>query len=186
MNRVPKRRLLAGIIALSLLFAGVGQAVIVEKLSLDALVDRAGVVFRGELMRMEPSSVQVGGGELPVVEYTFNVSDYIKGGATGAKAAELTVRMIGDLKTASNATIQRVSALPKMPELQVGGDYVLFVSQPSAVGLSAPIGLAQGAFTLSATQGGGAMASNGLGNRGLFDGAVSYAELKAAVLAELD
>ena len=72
------------------------------------------------------------------------------------------------------------------PDLAVGQTYVLFTSQPSAIGLSTTIGLSQGLFRVFNSAQGRELAANGLDNAGLFDGAVSYSDLKAAIEAEIN
>ena len=62
--------------------------------------------------------------------------------------------------------------------LAVGGDYLLMTTQPSAIGLSAPVGLGQGCYTISG-KGDARMATDGLGN------SINYAELTAALQAAL-
>lgn len=175
------RRLLACAGAAILLFAGSAQAVIVQKLSLEQMLDRADRVFRGVVTAAEPSSVSVGGGQLPVVVYTFEVGEFLKGSANGKASGTVTLSVLGSLKQQPARTdgLVRLSSLPEMPKFDTGGEYVLFTTAPSAVGLSTTVGLGQGAFVV----GGRDMVVNALDNRGLFDGAVSYSELKAAIAA---
>jgi len=72
------------------------------------------------------------------------------------------------------------------PDLQVGSDYVLFTTAPSAVGLSTTVGLSQGLFHIFNDANGRELAANGLGNQGIFGGPVSYSEFKAAIGAEIN
>jgi hypothetical protein len=79
-----------------------------------------------------------------------------------------------------------LSALPELPELGVGEDYVLFTTKPSAVGLSTTVGLGQGAFKLFVSEDGEELAANELNNAGLFNGPVTYTQLASAIRAELN
>jgi len=176
--------------ALSLALVGLAtlpvQGAMVAQMNLGEMTFNAGMIARVEVLDVEQTSMNLGGGELPVVEYTLAVVDPIKGTFDMSKgAAVVTVRMVGSLKETPPAHgVQKVSVLPEMPQLQIGHDYLLFTTEPSPIGLSAPVGLAQGAFGIY-TAGKVEMATNELGNAGLFEGPVTYDELVSAVNAEL-
>jgi hypothetical protein len=92
--------------------------------------------------------------------------------------------MLGSLKKdTQTGDVRHVSALNLNPDLSVGREYVLFTTSASAIGLSTTVGLSQGLFRVFNNAQGREMTANGLGNQGLFDGAVSYDELKTAVRA---
>jgi hypothetical protein len=162
------------------------QGAMVAQMNLGEMTVNAGMIARVEVLDVEQTSMSLGGGELPVIEYTFAVVDPIKGDFDTTKgAAVVTVRMVGSLKDAPAVNgVQKVSVLPEMPHLQIGHDYLLFTTEPSAIGLSAPVGLGQGAFGIY-TDGKVEMAANELGNAGLFAGPVTYDELVSAIDTEL-
>ena len=73
-----------------------------------------------------------------------------KGKATTVKGDEAVVeiRMVGSLshdKVDENGNM-RFSAFRDVPVLRQGGDYVLFTTRESSIGLSVTVGLGQGAF----------------------------------------
>jgi hypothetical protein len=154
-------------------------------MDLGDLVQRSDKVFRGTVIDVEQGVVEAGGGELPAVTYRLRVEDMIKGVADVQKGDErmVEVRMIGSLKpmVEKNGKVH-LSAFRDVPKLQIGSDYVLFMTPRSEIGLSVTVGLGQGAFNI-VTSGKVDMAVNGLGNAGLGlgDGPVTYDDLKAAV-----
>ena len=164
-------------------------ATTVLKMDLDDLADRADRIFRATVLAVEPGTVAVGGGELPTVTYRLRVDEAFKGefDAAGKEAAVVEVTVVGSLKDSSyqQGDAARFSALPKAPRLERGGEYLLFTTAPSALGLSTTVGLGQGAFKIYLDADRQEMAVNELGNLGLFDGPVTYTELVDAVRDEL-
>jgi len=182
-----KSRTAVLVVALSIGLAALpAHGAMVAQMNLGEMTFNAGMIARVQVLDVEQTSMTLGGGELPVVEYTFAVVDPIKGEFDTSKdGTVITVRMVGSLKQQPAAAgVQHVSVLPEMPQLRLGHDYLLFTTTPSAIGLSAPVGLGQGTFGIY-TEGKVEMAANELGNAGLFAGPVTYDELVAAVNAEL-
>lgn len=163
------------------------SAAMVQKFDLGGLVGNADKVFRGTVVSKEPGTVSAGGGELSTVVYTLRVEDAIKGDFGSGRGSDLVVlQMIGSLKAGNDTgPYQRLSGIDMNPDLNVGGDYVLFTTAPSSVGLSTTVGLNQGLFRVFANAQGREMTANGLDNNGLFDGAVEYQELVNAIKAEI-
>jgi hypothetical protein len=135
--------------------------------------------------------VEAGGSQIPAVTYRFHVDSLYKGQATVIKGdvSIVEIRMVGNLKPAKSDENGRIklSAWNEVPKFNEGGDYLIFASQASAVGLSAPIGLGQGAFKVFATDGTD-MAVNEFNNAGLGlngDGPIEYATLVARIRALL-
>ncbi|MCL4814472.1 MAG: hypothetical protein KJ061_18440 [Vicinamibacteraceae bacterium] len=123
---------------------------IVKKMDLAEVCARADRIFRGTIVDVVEGSVAAGGGQLPTVTYRIRVTETFKGDVLtkdGVSYAEVT--MIGRAKPALKGGMQHFSALPEMPRYEKGGDYLLMVTAPSAIGLSAPVGLAQGSYTIS-------------------------------------
>ena len=159
------------------------EAAMVAKMGLPQLAHNAAHIFRATVMDVEQSSVALGGGELPVVVYTLKVDETFKGDfGSGKDAMVMEVRMLGSIKdqAVTVGDYQRVSALPDMPSLQRGHDYVLFTSAPSAIGLSTTVGLGQGSFRVF-SQDHQEMVANELDNAGIFAGPVTYAALADAI-----
>lgn len=182
------RRLICAAIGAVTLGVGPAGATMLEKLGLDDLVTRSDRVFRGTVIDVEQSTIEAGGGTLPVVVYTLRVEDMLKGAPDVIKGdvGVITVRMVGSIKEpAADDTIVRLPIFRDVPKLASGHDYVLFMTPESPIGLSVTVGLGQGAFDIvrpDKTD----LAVNAFGNAGLGlgDGPVAYDALKAAVARE--
>lgn len=171
-----------------LLAAAPAAATTVLQMSLDGLVERSGSIYRVTVVSVEPGTVAVGGGELDTIVYGLKVVELLKGeiddGGKEAPFVELTV--LGDLKDESAAGgVRHLARLPQAPRLERGGEYVLFTTPSSAVGLSTTVGLGQGAFKIYDGPDHEELAVNELGNLGLFSGPVTYTTLADAVRARV-
>jgi len=163
------------------------QATIMMKMDLTDLTDRAGTIFRGTVLSAQQSVIQAGGGQIPAITYRFKVGELYKGEASIVKGddAIIEILMVGNIKPAKADNNGRVklSVWSEVPKFSEGGDYLVFASPASAVGLSAPIGLGQGAFKVYAADGTD-MAVNEFNNAGLGlngDGPVEYTVLDAKI-----
>jgi len=169
----------AVLLALTAAPAGAGM---VLKMDLAGLADRAHGIFRGTVLSVEPGTVTAGGGEIPTVTYRLQVDESFKGDWPKG-IAEIT--MVGTIKEqASSGSYARLSRLPELPNLVRGGEYVLFTTEPSRIGLSTTVGLGQGAFKLYVSADRQEMAANQLDNAGLspaIDGPVNYTTLADAI-----
>lgn len=171
-----------------LLIAVPVSAATVLQMNLDGLVERSGSIYRATVVSVEPGTVSVGGGELDTIVYGLQVVELLKGdiddGGKEAPYVELTV--LGDLKDESAASgVRHLAQLPQAPRLERGGDYLLFTTPASAVGLSTTVGLGQGAFKIYDGPDHEELAVNELGNLGLFSGPVTYTTLADAVRARV-
>ncbi len=156
------------------------------QMTLEDLTTRAGTIFRGTVISIESTTVEAGGGELSAIKYTFEVADLYKGDATLVKGdkAVMVVTMIGSLKkpTVENGVV-KLSGFRDGPKIADGGDYLLFVTPESRIGLSMTVGLGQGAFKVFPLDGEW-QAVNEFNNVGLgINGAgpVEYVELSAKI-----
>ena len=157
-----------------------------QHLKLDQMVDRAGRIFRGRVLDLQPGTIEVGGGKLATVTYRMLVEEAFKGdfpaGENGKVVTEVT--MLGSVKaSAEKGTTRKLSSLPTPPSLVVGSDYLLILTAESEAGLSAPVGLGQGAFTIF-EQDKQAWAKNEFDNAGLFAGPVRYEVLASEIRAK--
>ena len=180
--------------ALCLFIAGQVHAAMMLQLDLQELTNRADKIFRGTVIGIDESMIEVGGGELPAVTYRIAVNEMFKGQPTEVKGDEAVVeiRMIGSLeidKVDENGNIQ-FSPFREVPRLAMGSDYVLFTTPESAIGLSVTVGLGQGAFSVTPVDGTDDefMAVNEFNNAGLGlngEGPVEYDKLGAQIRALL-
>jgi hypothetical protein len=189
-GEIMKRRIvlsLASGLALAFISMASNAAMVLE-MGLSDLVGNADKVFRGTVMTKEPGMVSAGGGEFSTVVYTIRVDDALKGDfGSGKDAAVIELTMLGNLKAdTADGNMKKLFSVDVNPDLQVGSDYVLFTTARSAVGLSTTVGLDQGLFRIFNNPNGRDMTANGLGNQGIFDGPVSYEELKTAINAEIN
>ena len=169
----PRPRTLILLIALAVLCGPSVHAELVQKMTLLEICGRADKIFRGTVLSAAKGTVEVGGGTLPTVTYTLRVDEAYQGEFIDNGDHQIAeVTMLGRIKTENS------SPLAGFPVLEVGGGYVLLTTPPSAIGLSAPVGLGQGYYTISG-KGKNEVATNGLGN------SISYADLVARIQAVL-
>ena len=176
--------------AMAVLSALPAGAATVQQMNLAELVGNADKIIRGTIIDMRPSSVEIGGGQLPTVIYTIRVDEAFKGTFDEAKGVAVTeVQMVGELKPLVVDNVRRLSILPELPKFQIGHDYLILTTPPSPFGLSTTVGLGQGAFQLTG-KAGAEVATNEFNNIGLFrgmnvsvqgGGAVAYADLAAQI-----
>ena len=189
-TRFPTRALalaLPAVLAAVLVATPVSAATILQ-MNLDGLVERSGSIYRVTVLSAEPSTVSVGGGTLDTIDYELRVTESFKGEADAGEksAAVVNITVLGDLKDESvTGGMAHLANLPQAPALEVGGDYLLFTTAPSAAGLSTTVGLGQGAFKIYEGEGDAEMAVNELGNLGLFSGPVTYTTLSDAIRARV-
>lgn len=177
-----------------LILAAQVQATIMLQMNLEEITARADKIFRGTVISVEQGTIEAGGGELPAVTYRFRIEELFKGEATQVKgdAAVMEIRMIGSLvhsKEDENGNL-KFSPFRDVPRLNEGGDYLLFTTAESSIGLSVTVGLGQGAFKVSPVEGAGDeyQAVNEFNNAGLgLNGAgpVGYVELSTRIHALL-
>ena len=97
----------------------------------------------------------------------------------------MEITMVGGLKSDARSVDgkQHFSPFRDIPRLQKGGDYLLFASPESAIGLSTTVGLGQGAFKVAPLEG-ELHAVNEFNNAGLGlngPGPVRYVDLSARI-----
>ncbi|HEX2251955.1 MAG TPA: hypothetical protein VHQ65_01645 [Thermoanaerobaculia bacterium] len=176
-------------LTLALAAGASAQTALVQKMGLSELADNAENIHRVTVLAVEPGTVALGGTELPTVTYRLRVEDTFKGEYAGKQGDDETLvelTMLGTVKAdAPNGTLQRLSHLPALPELAVGGTYVLFTTEPSAAGLSTTVGLSQGSFKVWQSPDKQELVANDLNNLGIFEGPVTYATLAGAIHDEL-
>jgi hypothetical protein len=141
----------------------------VLQMNLQEMVERSDRIFRGTVLDAKEGTLAAGGGELPIVTYRIRVEEALKGTFEEVKGVQIAeVKMLGKLKrTGSTSAVQAVSAIPDLPRLVVGQEYLLLTTPRSAIGLSTTVGLGQGLFVISGKEG-QEVAVNGNHNYGLF------------------
>jgi len=147
MRSRPWRPLVAAIL---LGVAMPASATMLRHMTLQDLAASADRVFRGTVVGIDSTTIQAGGSELPVTIYRIKVVEGFKGSfATPKGEPVVELRMLSARKANVTAGgMQRLAVLSDLPTLAMGGEYVLFTTRPSAIGLSTTVGLGQGAFAV--------------------------------------
>jgi len=118
------------------------SATTVLPLSLQQLSDRAELIFYGSVLENEV--IRDGNNSRIATLTRFQVHDLIKGQAADTH----TIKQIGGAIAGGRSL--RIHGVPRY---QVGESYVLFLPRPSSLGFSSPVGLQQGNFTVTETDG---------------------------------
>lgn len=163
------RRQCSTAIAALFLSASAGlEASTVMQLNLGEMVQRADLIYRGTVLSVQADTVEVGGGRLPVTVYKLRVDESFRGEFTEVKGMRIAeLRTLGKLETVRSGDLQSSAVLPHMPVLAVGQAYLVLTTRPSAIGLSATVGLGQGCFKILQV-GKDETAVNEANNSGLF------------------
>ena len=101
-------------------------------------------IFEGRCLRIEQTTVPSKGGKvaIPAATYTFQVADNLKGDASST----ITLTPLGEPAAGQTFLIS-----PKdlnLPEYQIGQTYLLFFAKQGVTGLTSPVGLSQGVFSI--------------------------------------
>ena len=118
------------------------SATTVLPLSLQQLSDRAELIFYGSVLENEV--IRDGNNSRIATLTRFQVHDLIKGQAADTH----TIKQIGG-EIAGGRTLR----IHGVPRYEVGESYVIFLPRPSSLGFSSPVGLQQGNFTVTETDG---------------------------------
>ena len=156
MRHFLKRWQFLPVILLALLPAHSALATKLVHRNVAELTTMADRIFAGKCVSVEAKTIAVAGYSLPVIEYTFSVTQSIKGTAAGT----LIFRQFG--------TLHGAGSVVGMPTYQQAKQYLLFLGKDSEYGLTSPIGFGQGAFLIFNDETGTTRAMNAFGNRGLF------------------
>ncbi len=171
---------LLGAMAFCLAAGPMVEATMVQKMDLGEVCSRADRIFRGTVLSATQGGVEAGGATLATVAYRLRVTEAFQGEFItkgDQKMAEIT--MLSPMKSIDADGQRWFSPLGDLPRLEVGGDYLLMTSRPSALGLSVPIGLAQGCYTIQG-KGEELTAVNALGET------FKYQEIAGAIRAALE
>jgi hypothetical protein len=160
-------------------------ATFLQHMSLARLTHNAQLVFRGTVLDVVPGTVVAGGGELASLTYRLRVDEAIKGTLFQSKGdeafAEVTMLSDGKDRPTVNSVTRLLSFARDIPQLEVGRTYLLFTTEPSAVGLSTTVGLKQGCFDITRVDK-QEVAENGFDNAGLFGRAARVSSQRGPVL----
>ena len=155
---------------LLLWFSRLGAAS-VDRINLFEMVRAADRIFWGRCLQAEPGRDSSTG--LPVTAYTFEVLRGIKGAGT---AESIRFRQL---------TGGTAGAIRGLPEYSLGQEVLLFLYPDSKLGLTSPVGLAQGMFRVGKGGRGGRNVLNRVGNANLLHRASSL-QIRGSTLSPED
>ena len=195
--RSKTTRLALLLLGVSMFLSSNASAQMVQQMNLSDMTDRAEKIFRGRVLNMTVGTVEAGGAQLPTVSYNVQIVEGIKGlgNASGDYGgAIVSFTMFGNVKgrPANDDDTYLGGFRPAL--LDDGGASLLFMTQPSSVGLSTMVGLGQGAFKVVMREKEDHVV-NGVNNQGLFrgidrgsfpeSGPINYVALATRIRAEL-
>lgn len=136
------------------------------QMNLAQMLQNSDRVFAGTLMGVTETTVEVGGGHVRALAYTFKVDQAFKGQFETRKGVQIAeIKTIGTLKQLEN----KRPPIPGFPLFHSGQRYLLIVNPDGPVGLTTTVGLGQGSFEIDGRQG-HEVAKNLFNNAGLFRG----------------
>ena len=127
-------------------------------MTLEEMTERAGRIFSGQCTGVRV--VEQPGRGMPVTEVTFRVDRTLK----GRPGDTLTIRQPGGQGVAG----ERSAGILGLPRFRPSEEVILFLYGESASGLTSPVGLGQGKFTIYTGKDGLRWAVNEFGNQDLF------------------
>lgn len=142
-------------------------------LSLEEMAGQAERIVAGVCTAREEREAAVGaaGKTLRYTEYTFQVTDALKG-VVGQTLTIRQVRLGGgpvSNRAAPPGAGQPLGVNPvPLPEYQVGQEVLLFLGGDSSLGFTSPVGMDQAVFDVETDALGRKMLKHRLGNQGLF------------------
>ncbi len=148
-RRGPRALVACRVVIFVLALCEPAQAFTMRTLTLEDLVTGARTIFVGRCVAVR--DVDRGWAGLPVRETEFTVVELMKAG--GAAAARPAGQRVGGTGSPTGDRIRmRQIAGPAMPgfapSFEVGQEVLLFLHGDSGSGLTSPVGLAQGVFTI--------------------------------------
>ena len=111
------------------------QATLIRRLNLEDMVARADRIVVGTVVKVSDDET-TGEKAYPTTVIEFSVSDTLKG--QHAKTVKL--------RQLSNRKKTRLSAMIQLPVFHPGETVVVFLSKPSPIGMTSPVGFEQGVF----------------------------------------
>ena len=95
----------------------------VQQLNLAEMVKRADKIYRGTVVSEKTSTIDVGGGQLPVMTYRLRVEEVFRGGFETVKGVQIPeIRMLGKMKSVRQGQLQRNSVLRGCDTCRNAGD----------------------------------------------------------------
>ena len=142
----------------AVLFAIVAHAATLQQLSMDQMNQLATSVVRARVTGSSADFAATAGSPTIYTHYELAVSEVWKG--TAATEVELPGGDVNGVK----------QSFPGVPELRVGGEYVLFLWKSPSTGIVHTLGLTQGIFEIATGADGAVMASRKQSGEVMLDG----------------
>jgi hypothetical protein len=148
------------LLAVLLVSTSLTQASQVRPVNLEEMTERAATIFSGRCIESS-AAVDPDLGRV-VTLATFEVDRAVK----GEVGATVTIKLLGGSPEGAAAG----NSIAGLPRFRPGEEVVLFLYGESRLGLSSPVGLGQGKFTVFEDKQGGKVAVNAFGNANLTRG----------------
>ena len=146
-NFVARR--LAPVVAVVLVAAVPAVATTVMQMNLVEMGQRSAQIYRGTVLSATEGTVEAGGGQLPIVTYRLQVEEAFRGDIPVVKGMRIAeIQMIGKSKPVRRGNLRTRLRAAAHAGTGHRPTYLVFTTQPSAIGLSAIVGLGQGAFRI--------------------------------------
>ncbi|MCC7373980.1 MAG: hypothetical protein IT581_04950 [Verrucomicrobiales bacterium] len=171
----PAIRWVARLVCFIACLGGITEASSVRQFDLAGLCKNAHLIYRGTVLDATPSTLNAGGGTIPIVTYRIQVKEML----AGAAGEVIELRSLRSPKPVIQPGGAQWHSPLDLPELSKGKEYLLFSTRPSRIGLSTLVGLGQGLFSIQA-QGNKEVAVNRVNNVGLglpANGPMDYQEM---------
>lgn len=146
---------------------------LVAQLNLEQLTRLAERIFVGKCLEVQIGKDRNG---RPVQYVTFEVEATLKGNPEPS----VTFKQIRFNSEVTKGKLTGTTTLSELPDYQRGEEVVLFLSEPSELGLTAPVGFTQGKFLVLQRRNGKTV-TNGIANQRLFRGMKKSGSVKALV-----
>ncbi len=150
-------RLIPVVFAVAVGFTANADAAVMQQLSMDQMTQSASAIVRARVTGSSASIYTTGGSSTIYTHYRLAVSEIWK----GSTAVEVMLPG-GDFNG-------QKQSFPGVPELKIGGEYVLFLWKSPSTGIVHTIGLTQGIFEVAAKSDGTVHASRRVSGEVMLD-----------------
>lgn len=156
----------------ALLVAASVSALTVLQLNVEQMTAQADLIVTGEVISVKEGFDPEG---RPIQNVTIQVEEVIK----GESPRRLTFKQLRPFRPEERAKMGGSLVEESLPRYERGEELVLFLSAPGSLGLTAPIGIIQGKFTVTTDGEGKKTVKNNVNNAGLFLKMKQSSSLKA-------
>jgi hypothetical protein len=150
------------------------HATVLRPLNLEEMTDRAEHIFSGRCVDVQAVR------DLELEQWVTITTFVVERGVKGVSRETVTIRLLGGHEPERDRPRIR-----GMPRFHRGEEVILFLYGDSELGLTSPVGLGQGKFSVTRDKHGRSLAMNSTGNRNLLHGLSRGAERRLGPAAEV-